>query len=64
MKKTRYTIEERNNSYIVLDDGKVLSLCIDNNSALHSIWVENGSVDNDFYVVDKGKVYKIEKDTR
>lgn len=62
--KTDYTMQSiENSSWMrIFKGGKVFSLCIDKNAGLHSIWVEEGRVAGDYYVVDEdGCVYKVEK---
>lgn len=64
MNKTDYTIEEFNDSgwKQVKKSGKFFSLCMDENSALHSIWVGENKVHDDFYVVDgDGVVARIDR---
>lgn len=64
VKPTNYTIQEENNRYTVYEnDTLVIQGCLTEEDALHAIWVTEGKVPDDFYVVDdKGVVLCVDRD--
>ena len=63
MMKTNYTIRKERDSYSAYLEDKVISKgCITEEDCLHSIWVTEGKVFDDFYVVDSaGVVVRIDR---
>jgi len=64
MNKTDYTIESFDNSdwKRVKKGDKFYSLCMDETSALHSVWMNEGKVFDDFYVCDsEGSVARVDR---
>jgi|LGVF01.2.fsa_nt_gb hypothetical protein len=63
IQKTNYTLKQEDKSISVyLDDKLVVKGFNDEESALHSIYVMNGSVFNHFYVVRNGMVSCVSRD--
>ena len=61
MYDTNYRIKEENNQFISTINDKVQSRFIDKESTLHSIWVLEGKVQDDFYVVHNGVVSRVDR---
>ena len=61
--KTNYTIRIDGDRYSAYAENKAISKgCLTEEDCLHSIWVVEGKVFDDFYVVDnKGAVVRIDR---
>ena len=65
MELTSYEIEETGTIHVVSLNGFFISSTVLGiESALHSIWVLNGSVDNHYYELIDGRIYKRINDDR
>ena len=60
-----YTVKQEGGTFTAYKDGKMISKgCLTENDALHSIWIGEGRVFDDFYVVDKaGAVSRVDRGT-
>ena len=61
-----YQIKKENGHYVSYKDGKVASKCFTEEDCLHSLWVIEGKIQQDFYVLnDYGIVERVnnEQDT-
>lgn len=57
-KETNYTIEKRKDRLAIYKDGKCKAHgLLDERSALHAIWVVEGSNASDFYTYENNKVW-------
>jgi len=61
MTKTNWKIRQSYKGYECYLNNKFQSICLDEESALHSIWVMSKSTKKDFYVLDGENVYLREK---
>lgn len=60
--ETEYSIKEENSSFVVYKGESVASRCNSEIDSLHSIWVLENKVYDDFYVVNEsGVVFRTER---
>lgn len=62
-RETDYAIKKEKGGYSSYRDGVLISCgCLDKESVLHSIWVNEGRKFDDFYVADRdGVVVKVDR---
>lgn len=58
-----YTIKKENGHFRAYKNGKLISICFSKTDALHSIWVCEGKVEEDFYILnDFGNVERVQNE--